>query len=400
MQTALANPQENAIQQQYRALVKLSLSEFRCYQSLRLETDKRPVVLIGCNGVGKTNLLEAISFLAPGRGMRRAKLGEITRSGCVVREHGPRWAVAATFETPSGPFEVATGYEVDPCADAGGRRIVRLNGTDVRKQSSLDEVFSAIWIVPEMDRLFMDGASARRRFLDRMVCTFDANHNAQLNNYEKATRERTRLLREDNTKLKPSDSGWIDALEQRMAENGVAIAAARKSYVKKLHAAFRLSAGSFPEARVDLDGDLELWLEESSALEVEDKFRGVLAASRQLDRDAGRALIGAHRSDIQVMHLLKKAQAAVCSTGEQKALLISIILAHARLVSLERGWPPLLLLDEIVAHLDLDRRAALFTEICAIGAQSWMTGTDLNLFEGFLGQAQVFRIEAGKAQSI
>ena len=400
MQTVLENFHKNAIQQEYRALVKLSLSEFRCYQSLSLKADKRPVVLIGCNGVGKTNLLEAISFLAPGRGLRRATLGEITRCSRDDREHGPRWAVAATLETPTGEFEVATGYEVGQSTNSSGRRIVRLNGNDVRKHSLIDEVFAAIWLVPEMDRLFMDGPSARRRFLDRMVSTFDVNHNAQLNDYEKATRERTRLLREDNAKSKVSDPGWLDALEQRMADNGVAIAAARKSYVKKLNAAFQLSTGCFPDAKVELDGDIELWLEKSSALEVEDKFKGALAASRQLDREAGRALIGAHRSDIKVMHLLKKRPAAVCSTGEQKALLISIILAHARLVSLDRGWPPLLLLDEIVAHLDVDRRVALFKEICAIGAQSWMTGTDLNLFEGFLGRAQIFRIEAGKAHSI
>jgi len=400
LQTVLENLHADAIQQRYRALVKLSLSEFRCYQSLHLETDKRPVVLIGCNGVGKTNLLEAISFLAPGRGLRRATLGEITRCGGDVREHGPRWAVAATLETPSGQFEVATGYKADPYTKGGGRRIVRLNGNDVRKHSSLDEVFAAIWIVPEMDRLFMDAPTARRRFLDRMVSTFDVNHNAHLNDYEKAMRERTKLLREGIGKSKFSDPGWIDALEQRMAENGVAIAASRKSYVEKLNAAFQLGTRSFPDATVDLDGDLELGLEESPALEVEDKFKGMLAASRQVDREAGRALTGVHRSDIQVLHLLKKRKAAVCSTGEQKALLISIVLAHARLVLLDRGWPPLLLLDEIVAHLDSNRRAALFTEICAIGAQSWMTGTDLNLFEDFLERAQLFQIQAGKAHSI
>tara|TARA_B100001123_G_C15292790_1_gene1018033 strand:+ start:346 stop:1548 length:1203 start_codon:yes stop_codon:yes gene_type:complete len=400
LQVALANSQGNAIQQQYRALVKLSLSDFRCYQSFRLEADRRPVVLIGCNGVGKTNLLEAISFLAPGRGLRRAALGDVTRCDRNATEHGPLWAVAATLETPNGQLEVATGYEMEPDTDAGGRRIVRLNGASVKNQASLDEVCAAIWLVPDMDRLFVDGPSTRRRFLDRMVSTFDISHNAQLNNYEKATRERTRLLREDNSASQFSDVGWIDALEHRMAENGVAIAAARKSYVKKLNAAFQLSTGCFPEARVDIVGDLELWLEKSSALEVEDKFRGALSASRKLDRDAGRALLGAHRSDVEVMYLPKKRQAAVCSTGEQKALLISIILAHARLVSMERGWPPLLLLDEIVAHLDLDKRAALFAEICAIGAQSWMTGTDLNLFEGFLGRAQTFRIDAGKAHSI
>lgn len=401
MQTVIENFRGNSSQQEYSALVKLSLTDFRSYKFLRLDVEVGPVVLVGANGVGKTNLLEAISFLGSGRGLRRARLNEVT-CGDHASSHatGLEWAVAGTIETSDGFLEIATGYETGPTSEAGGRRIIRLNGLEAKSQAALDEVLAAVWIVPEMDRLFVDSPSERRRFLDRMVAAFDVCHSTQLKTYEKAMRERTRLLRDDNSLSGLAQRGWIDALESRMAESGVAIAAARKSYIKKLSAAFRLSVGSFPAGTVTMHGGLEEWLEGSPALQVEDKFKEMLAASRITDREAGRALSGPHRSDIHVMHLGKNRPAALCSTGEQKALLISIVLAHARLISLDRGCPPLLLMDEIVAHLDAVRRAALYEEICSIGAQSWMTGTDPESFQDFQDRAQIFQIENGTVHRI
>ena len=382
-------------------MVRLSLTDFRCYDAMRLAADARPVVLTGPNGAGKTNLLEALSFLAPGRGLRRARLGDVARRDAdPAPPGGLRWAVAGTLETATGPVELGTGCEAAADTEEGGRRVVRIDGAPARSQSALGELFSAVWLIPEMDRLFMEGASGRRRFLDRLVSAFDPAHNTRLNTYEQAMRERTRLLRDDRSGLRRADSGWVGALEQRMAESGVALAAARRAFVQRLAAACELGVGPFPAASVTLAGDVETWLDGQSALQAEDRLRDALAASRAADREAGRALAGPHRSDIEVMHLQKNLPAATCSTGEQKALLVSIVLAHARLVALDRGAAPLLLMDEIAAHLDSERRAALFDEICAVGAQAWMTGTDRSLFEAFGDRAQFFRVESAAVHSV
>ena len=401
MQNALANFPDHTATPERCAVVKLSLTDFRCYGRLRVDADRRPAVLTGANGAGKTNLLEAISFLAPGRGLRRARLQDVTRSDAPAAAPGAlRWAVASTLETADGEVEIGTGFEAAGDDDEGGRRIVRLNGANARSQSALGEVFAAVWLVPEMDRLFMDGASGRRRFLDRLVAAFDPSHTTRLNDYEQAMRERTRLLRDDRSGLRAADAGWISALEHRMAESGIALAAARRAFVARLSAACELAVGPFPAAGISLAGDVESWLGQAAALEAEDRFRDALAASRAADREAGRALAGPHRSDIEVVHLTRNRPAAVCSTGEQKALLISIVLAHARLVSLDRGAAPLLLMDEIVAHLDAERRAALFDEICAIGAQAWMTGTDRDLFREFGDRAQYFRVDDAMVHTV
>lgn len=401
MHSALANYPEYTASSERSAVVRLSLTDFRSYASLRLDCDMRPAVLTGPNGAGKTNLLEAISFLLPGRGLRRARLTDITRGNAGdISPGGLRWAVAATLDTATGPTEIGTGFEATGEGEDGGRRVSRMNGAPARSQSALGEVFAAVWLVPEMDRLFMEGASARRRFLDRLVAAFDAAHTTRLNEYEQAMRERTRLLRDDKAGFRNADSGWVSALEKRMAESGVALAAARRAFAHRLAAACELGIGPFPAAGVSLIGDAERWLDSRSALEAEDIFREALAKSRAADRDAGRALTGPHRSDIEVVHLQKGRPAAGCSTGEQKALLISIVLAHARLVSLDRGAAPLLLMDEIAAHLDRDRRAALFDEICAVGAQAWMTGTDRELFEAFGDRAQFFRVDNATVRGV
>lgn len=377
------------------AVRRLSLTDFRCYETLRLETGPRPVVLTGANGAGKTNLLEALSFLAPGRGLRRARLGEVTRIGTAPAvAGGMSWAVAASVDTPAGPAEIGTGLEAAGGEEPdGGRRIVRIDGTPARGQSALGDVLAAVWLTPDMDRLFMDSASARRRFFDRLAAAFDPAHSGQLGAYERAMRERNRLLRRDRFASGAADAGWVAALEQRMAESGVAIAAARRAFLRRLSAACALGVGPFPAAGLELVGDAEAWLDDgASALAVEDRLRAALAEGRGRDGEAGRALAGPHRTDLAVTHLQKAQLAANCSTGEQKAVLISIVLAHARLVALDRGAAPLLLLDEIAAHLDSERRAALFDEICAIGAQAWMTGTDTSLFDAFGDRAQHFRV--------
>ncbi len=402
MQNALVNFPDETASQERCAVVRLALTDFRCYAHLRLDADARPAVLTGANGAGKTNLLEAISFLAPGRGLRRARMHDVTRSDAPVDESpgALRWAVASTLEAAGGAVEVGTGFASGGDGDDGGRRVVRINSMNTRSQSALSEILAVVWLVPDMDRLFTDSAGRRRRFLDRLVAAFDPAHTTRLNEYEQAMRERTRLLRDDHAGFRAADAGWIAALEQRMAESGIAVAAARRDFVNRLGAACKLTAGPFPAAGITLVGDAEGWLDHGAALEAEDRFRAALADSRTADREIGRALTGPHRSDIQVVHLAKNCPAAVCSTGEQKALLISIVLAHARLVALDRGASPLLLMDEIVAHLDAERRAALFDEICAIGAQAWMTGTDQALFEQFGDRAQYFRVDNANVHTV
>ena len=375
----MALPQPASAAEGRFALLGLSLSEFRCYRELRLETDERPVVLTGPNGAGKTNLLEALSFLAPGRGLRRANLAEVTR-----RRASGDWAVSGTAAAFGNPIQVGTGAD-------GNRRVVRVDGTPARSQSVLGEILSVVWLTPEMDGLFAVGASARRLFLDRLVASFDAAHFVRLNAYERAMRERNGLLREERAGRRSADSSWLAALERRMTESGIALAAARRDFVRRLAAACAPGTGHFPAAGVSLSD--EDWLDGGSALQAEDRLRDALADSRDMDRQAGRALIGPHRADLEVVHLQKGQPAVACSTGEQKALLIGIVLAHARLVALDRGAAPILLLDEIAAHLDAERRAGLFDEICALGAQAWMTGSDLPLFGALGDRAQYFRVE-------
>ena len=395
MQSALENFPDHTDSLERCAVLRLALTDFRCYAQLRLDADARPAVLTGANGAGKTNLLEAISFLVPGRGLRRARLQDVMRTDASPHTTPGtlRWAVASTLDTAGGKIEIGTGFEASGEGEGGGRRVVRLDGANARSQAALGEVLAAVWLVPEMDRLFMDTAGGRRRFLDRLVAAFDSAHTTRLSEYEQAMRERTRLLRDDRAGLRNADMAWVSALEQRMAESGVALAAARRDFVKKLGVACELAVGPFPAASITLIGEIESWLDEGAALETEDRFRELLAETRSADREAGRALTGPHRSDIDVVHLAKHRPAAVCSTGEQKALLISMVLAHARLVALDRGAAPLLLMDEIVAHLDAECRAALFDEICAIGAQAWMTGTDQTLFEELGDRAQYFRVD-------
>ena len=377
------------------ALTRITLNNFRCYTNLRLELDTAPVVLTGPNGAGKTNLLEAISFLLPGRGLRRARLHDITGINRLEKGALLNWTVSASLCCSDVNTEIGTGFKITQDFPENGRRIAKLNGEEAPSLSTLSEVFSCIWLVPEMDRLFVEAASARRRFLDRLVTAFDSAHSRRLGVYEKAMRERTKILRSDSFGNGVTNQGWLNVIEKQMAETGVAIAAARRAFMERLILVCQAEVGPFPGVEVELIGDIEHSLETHSALEVEESIGQQLCKNRDLDREAGRALIGVHRSDIHVRHFSKNIEAARCSTGEQKALLIRIILAHARLIALHRGTVPVLLLDEVVAHLDAERRSALFQEIAFLGAQAWLTGTDRMLFNTFGDNAQFFRVDEG-----
>lgn len=366
----------------------LRVSDFRCYAQAALETDHRPVVLSGPNGAGKTNLLEALSFLAPGRGLRQARLAEVDR-----RAAGPAaaWAVAARLSGPEGDCDIGTGRE--PAMEENGRerRVLHIDGAPQRGLAGLAERLALLWLTPQMDGLFIDSKSARRRFLDRLVASFDPGHASRLNAYEQAVGERLRLLRGDGAPSS-ADPGWLSALEHQIAEYGTALAAARLDLVTRLGRVVAEGDGIFPQANLAVIGDVERWLAEMPALAAEDRLRHRLAESRGLDGETGRGLIGPHRSDLYVRFAATHMPAADCSTGEQKALLIAILLGQARLMAAERGRTPLLLLDEVAAHLDENRRRSLFEALLDLGVQAWLTGTDRGLFAGFGERAQFFAV--------
>jgi len=374
-----AKPATRAATAPAMSVVRLVLTDFRGYARVRLAIEPDPVVLVGPNGAGKTNLLEALSFLAPGKGLRRAKLSEIDRRG------GHAWALAATVTSPAGEFDVGTGRDAD--SESGERRHVRIDGVPAKSQQDLSERLAVAWLTPQMDRLFADAASGRRRFLDRLVTGFDPGHWSRLLAYERAMRERARLLREG-----AADPSWLKALEEIMAENGVALAAARLEAVTRLAAACAEAPGPFPRAGLAIEGAVEHWLGSMPALAAEETFRAALHDSRGLDRDSGVTQTGPHRSDLLARHLGTGEAAELCSTGEQKALLIAIVLAYARLLALRRGSAPVLLLDEVTAHLDAARRSALFQALRALGAQCWLAGTDAALFAELKGHVQFFAV--------
>jgi len=358
------------------AVTRLRLTNFRSYAVGELSVSGAPVVLAGPNGAGKTNVLDAISLLSPGRGLRGSKLAEHTRKGPIGDD--TLWAVAATVTRGETEHEIGTGM-----VGGSASRQVRLNGAPAQSSADLGDIVQLIWLTPAMDRLFIESAGGRRRFLDRLVLGFDAGHARAATRYETAMRERARLL-----KYGPRDPAWLDGLENEMAEAGIVIAQGRATTVENLSRALaeRGEAGAFPAAALSLTDELHLLSAQA--------LRDMLAASRIRDAEAGRTLAGPHTTDLQVRHTAKRADARDCSTGEQKALLISIMLADAReLARAREGLAPILLLDEIAAHLDVVRRAALFEEVHDLAAQAWMTGTDLSLFDG--AQAEIFEVRDG-----
>jgi DNA replication and repair protein RecF len=372
-------------------VTRLVLTDFRNYRSARLDLDAGPVVLTGANGAGKTNLLEAVSYLSPGRGLRGARLGDLDRHEVDGDALAAAWAVAATIETRRGEVRIGTGR--DPLGSE--RRAVRIDGEPVRSQAALGEFLGLIWLTPQMDRLFVEGPSGRRRFLDRLVLALDPAHAARVLAYDHAQRERARLLRAGSSSHSGADPAWLNALDETMAAQGVAIAAARRDTVERLDHACAEAEGLFPRAGLSLVGTVEAWLDTMPALAVEERFRSTLAKNRQIDALAGRATVGPHRSDLAVTHAEKGVAAEGMSTGEQKALLISIVLAHARLQRETRGESPILLLDEVAAHLDAQRREALFTELIDLESQVWLTGTDAALFAPLRPTARFLSVSDG-----
>jgi DNA replication and repair protein RecF len=345
------------------ALTRLSLTDFRNHAALSLLPGAQFIALHGANGAGKTNILEAISLLVPGRGLRRAALGEMQRSDG-----------AGGFTVTAEIDDVVLGTGVE--AAAPERRKVRINGANA-SINGLAEWLAVIWLTPSMDRLFADGAGARRRFLDRLVLALEPMHARHSSRYEKAVQQRNKLLSGDSV----PDPMWLDALEAQMAESGAAIAEARQRMVLALIAQLaNAPIGPFAVPDIKLDTDI---------VHSEAELRDIWRKSRRRDAGAGRTLIGPHRADMLVVNRANGQSADRCSTGEQKALLLSLILAHAALVANQRGTPPILLLDEVAAHLDPSRRAALFERLAATGAQVWMTGTEAALFDDIGSSAQL-----------
>ena len=370
------------------AVKSLKLTNFRNYSSVQLETGNQSVVLTGLNGVGKTNLLESISLLTPGRGMRRSRLSELTRNKIDRDIETDRvWSISAKVAMAYGDESIITGL-----SNAGAeKRTVRIGGKTVKSQISLSEYVNAQWLTPQMDGLLRDSKAGRRKFLDRLVFGYDNEHVDKINTHDHAMRERSRLLKEGNW-----DDRWLAILESRMASNGVAVGVARIQVIDRLKKFCNESYQAFPGVGLSIVGDLEKYLTESTIDETEDRVRKSLAKSRLRDSIVGGACIGPHKSDLCVQHLDKGLVAEVCSTGEQKALLIAIILAHIRMISEERGRVPILLLDEVIAHLDEARRRSLFSALTAIGGQVWLSGTDPILFEPLVGNANFFSVSDGR----
>ena len=368
---------------------RLTLSNFRSYHAAQVALDRPgPVVLTGANGAGKTNLIEAISLLAPGRGLRRATMEELAFS-----EGDGAWAISAEIEGMLGLATLGTGIDPPAGEESAPSRKCRIDRESVGSATAFADHLRVVWLTPAMDPLFNGPASERRRFLDRLVLAVDAQHSSRVAALERSLRSRNRLL-EDS----PGDSHWLDAVEHETAEVAVAVAAARAETAKRLSAALEASrdnALEFPQAQIALQGWMEQLLPDHSAVEIEDRYRALLKENRARDTAAGRTLDGPHLSDLVVTHAGKNIPAADASTGEQKALLIRLVLAHAGLIKQMTGFAPLLLLDEVVAHLDPSRRAALYDALSLLGAQVWMTGADPAVFGDIVGRAQVLLVRSG-----
>jgi DNA replication and repair protein RecF len=363
-------------------LGRLTLTGFRNYAALTWRPEGRVTVLYGPNGSGKTNLLEAVSLLVPGRGLRGARLGDLARR--VDGQAGAAWAVAGRFATPQGDLDIGTGTPPEGSVD---RRVFRLDGVAPRSQAEIAARVSAVWLTPQMDRLFQEGASGRRRFLDRLVYALEPGHAREVAAHDTAMAQRNRLLAEGG-----ADAAWLAGLEEVMARHAVAAAAARAALVARLNAALEAGvAGAFPAARLSLSCPIAERLAGGPALAAEDWLRAALAAGRAADARAGLALLGAHRADMGLADAHTGLAAALASTGQQKALLVGVVLGHAALLAEARGFAPLLLLDEPAVHLDPDCRLALFDALRALPAQVLLTGTDRETFLPLRGVAEALR---------
>jgi DNA replication and repair protein RecF len=385
----------------------LTLTAFRGFRDFTLEIEARPLVFTGPNGGGKTNLLEAISFLAPGSGLRSAALREVDcRLPANATTQARAWAVHAHYQGRQGAFKLGTGRDPkeEPGADTGrDRRLCRIEGSNAKTQAAFAEILSILWLTPSMDRIFVERSSARRRFMDRLATGLHPEHPSRVSAYEQAMRDRARILRGDGPAMDRSERDrWLGGLEAQMAEQAVAIAASRLETAEALNAAMAEAVGPFPRAGLAIDGAVELSLADRSALAAEDLLRERLAASRDSDAASGVTQWGAHRSDLAVTFTGKALgsmplDAASASTGEQKALLISILLSQARLQRARRGEAPVLLLDEVAAHLDPERRKHLYAEVLALESQAWFTGTEAELFRPLRDAAQFFTLRDARA---
>ncbi len=385
---------------------RLTLTDFRNYAHLRINANLAPVIITGENGTGKTNILEAISFLTPGRGMRGARLADIKRitPALVTDEYSPteiaavNWAVSATVVKNNDETEIGTAVEKSAREEEDDirsfdRRIVKINGQKTTSQSELGKYISAIWLTPQMDRLFRGGSQPRRSFLDRLVYAFDVEHAKRTANFEHLYKEWYQLLKNNGATGGRIDHGWLDSLEENMAGLGVAIAAARRELIARLNTFIEHEPDDvFPNVMLELDGSIEKLLDSMPAIDVEDHYRQKLCSQRRnvLYNDY---VDGVNRTDFKVYYRRKHMPAELCSTGEQKSLLISIILAQTKCQTLDKGFSPVLLLDEVVAHLDDIKREALLEKIHELGIQAWITSTDAGLFKSLANDAQFLTVK-------
>ncbi|MEM8693282.1 MAG: DNA replication/repair protein RecF [Pseudomonadota bacterium] len=361
------------------ALSHLTLSHFRSYKLARISVDQRPVAIYGPNGAGKTNILEAVSLFSPGRGLRRASAEDMTR-----RPEAIGWKISGILQAHEQP------HEIEFTSENGSARQVRIDGKPA-PQTALGRFARVLWLIPAMDRLWIEGAEGRRRFLDRMTLSFTPNHAEAALSYEKAMRERNRLLKDQ-----VRDPLWYRAVEAQMAESGALIHRNRTDALARIAAAQMGAQTAFPAAMLTLTQSDP----QCEAPGDADSLSAALENSRSQDVVAGRTLIGPHRADLYGVYRTKDVPARDCSTGEQKALLVSLILSNARALIQDFGSPPLLLLDEVGAHLDADRREALYDEICALGAQAWMTGTGPELFDALGRRAQYLEVTEAAGMSL
>ncbi len=389
-------------------LHKINITQFRNYAALRLDMKGAPIVVLsGENGTGKTNILEAVSLLSPGKGLRSADLLDMKS-----KQAGPEdaWGIAAELEKHDGErVKLGTGLVRKETEGAGRgesqvafrdeqkiekRRAVRIDGRDAKGHNELLDYLSIVWLTPQMDRLFLEGASSRRKFFDRLVYAYEPDHASRLNRYDKNLRERMKLLTQD----RPADPVWLDSLETQLSAEAVAIAASRAGLLGKLEAGasqLEKRQSLFPSPVMMIEGWAEKEIGNRPALEIEETLKKRFRASRDADRFSGKSHEGVHRSDLAVFFKSKDMPAAQCSTGEQKALLVSILLSHAHLMRAEKGHTPILLLDEVCAHLDDARRGQLFAFLREMQGQVFLTGTDESIFAPLQGHALMLRTGNG-----
>lgn len=371
---------------------RLACSHFRSYAQLDVTLPEGPVAFVGSNGAGKTNLLEAISLFAPGRGLRGAPAAEVASrnaEGELLNASGT-WAVSAHVETPLGGRQLGVGLDT-----AGGKRVLRLDGKNKNGATAFAEIMPILWLTPDDDALWRGPALDRRRFFDQLVAAYDPGHVSNAQAYGQVMRQRLKILKDATKANTAPDTTWLDSLEESMARQGVAMAAARRGLMRRLSDRIIGGVGPFPGARLGFKAGIETALAVDSALDVEDQFRRKLVEVRARDGIVGQSTVGPHRSDLDVYHAVHGREASQCSTGEQKALLLAVILGHAQLLTAARRLKPIMLLDEVAAHLDLPRRAALLEALVPLGGQIWMTGTESITFCEISGEIALFSVHNG-----